>query len=64
MMQRTCLINFATMFLTLNDKAKTDLNANFCLFTIDGDKKIHNGLGHYNYFYCRAGHFEVVSINF
>ena len=52
------------MFLTSNDKAETDLNANFGLFTIDGHKKVLNGHGHYLHFYCRTGHIEVVSINF
>ena len=35
------------MFLTLNNKAETDLNANFGLFTIDGNKKVYHGLGHH-----------------
>ena len=53
------------MFLTSNDKAKTDfLMLIFGLFTIDGDKKVFNGHDHYLQFYCCTGHIEVVSINF
>ena len=52
------------MFLTLNNKAKTDLNANFGLFTIDGNKKVYHGLGHHICLHWGAGLVKVVSINF
>ena len=46
-------------------KPKLIFNANFFgLFTIDGDKKVFNGHGHYLHFYCHTGHTDVVSINF
>ena len=57
-------LNFCNIVSNSNDKAETDLNANFGMFTIDGDKKIRKGLGHYTYFYWHTGHIEVVSINF
>ena len=36
----------------------------FCLFTIDGDQAIFDGLGHYNHFYSHARHAQIVSINY
>ena len=52
------------MFVLQSDKAETDLNTNFGLFSIDGCKMLYYGSGHYFDFYWRADHIEVVSINF
>ena len=52
------------MFVLQNDKAETDLNANFGLFIIDGNKTICNGYGHNSSVHSRTGHVEIVSINF
>ena len=53
------------MFLTSNNKAEIDFNANFWVcFTIDGDQEIFDGLGHYNHFYSCARHAQIVSINY
>ena len=52
------------MFVLQNDKALTDLNANFGLFTVDGDKMLYYGIGHYYYFCGGARHTKIVSINF
>ena len=59
-----CLVKFATMFVLQNDKAATDLNANFGLFTVDGDKMLYHGSSHNHYIRHRARHSKVVSINF
>ena len=64
-MQCTCLEQkFVTMFVLQSAKAKTDLNANFGLFSIDGDKTLYYGFCHYHYFCCGAGHIEIVSTKF
>ena len=52
------------MFVLQNDKAETNLNANFGLFTIDGNKTLYNGIGHYNIICGGARHTKIVSINF
>ena len=51
------------MFVLQNDKAENYLNANFGLFTIDGNKMIRNGHGHHFSVHSHTGHAEIVSIN-
>ena len=52
------------MFVLQNDKAATDLNTNFGLFTVDGDKTLYYGTSHYYYIRGGARHTKIVSINF
>ena len=65
-MQRTCLVKFCNNVCTSNDKTKTNLNASliFGLFTIDGDKKVHDGHGHHHVVYNHTSPVEIVSIKF
>ena len=52
------------MFVLQNNKAATDLNANFGLFTVHGDKMLYYGCSHNHYIHRGARHTKVVSINF
>ena len=62
-------LNLQQCFEVQMIKPKLILNANliffiFGLFTIDGDKKVHDDYGHHHDVYTCTGLVEIVSINF